>query len=121
MGDAFCESSLLVSELQYGAISRGQGFLASLGIRLDGAERGTRTPTGLLGPADFKLRRFAGVSEASAEREPAAEIPSAFCEGSLLVSELQYGAISRGQGFLASLGMRSWCREGDSNPHRPFG
>ena len=29
-----------------------------------GAERGTRTPTGRLSPADFKLRRSAGVSEA---------------------------------------------------------
>src|SRR5215471_14427285 len=72
---------------------------APLAQRGFGAERGTRAPTSFLSPADLKLSRFAGVSEAKAERESAGEIPKRSWRG-----------ISR----------FSWCREGDSNPHELF-
>jgi hypothetical protein len=60
-----------------------------------GAEKGTRTPTSFLSPADSKLSRFAGVSEAQPSREPAGEILSVFCEGSLPKRTLAEIAIPR--------------------------
>ena len=82
-----------------------------------GAERGTRTPTSFLSPADFKLRRLAGVSEAGAccrnPERSAAE--SKDPEGILPYQSVEAIGDSslRSECFL-------WCREGDSNPHELF-
>ena len=62
---------------------------------------GESNPHSPFGPADFKLRRFAGVSP----------------------NEVRTGARSRNpeRSFARDLLLHIWCREGESNPHSPFG
>ncbi len=70
-------------------------------IKLAWCREGESNPHSPFGPADFKLRRFAGVSP----------------------NEVRAGACSRNpeRSWRGILLARIWCREGESNPHSPFG
>ena len=82
-----------------------------------GAERGTRTPTPLLKAADFKLRRLAGVSEAGACcRNPERSAAESKDPENASLSTI----VTKGIPLYARNVFKSWCREGDSNPHASF-